>query len=92
MGIYPDYKNKKGIMIRDLNNGVIVYKYIKENFLDNKDILNNEEIVKAQNIYNDLPNKEDIEIRVYVSVWTTYDTNSTPFYEWMPIDSFKELE
>ena len=60
MGIYPNYKSIKGIKILDWNNGVTIYEYGLES------ILNNEEIIKAQNIYNNLPNKEGIEIRVYV--------------------------
>ena len=86
MGIYPNYKSIKGIKILDWNNGVTIYEY------ESKSILNNEDIIKAQNIYNSLPNKEGIEIKVYLSVWTTYGLNSTPFYEWYPIESFEELK
>jgi len=85
MGIYPNYKSIKGICITNKNNDKIIYEYNSNNILTKEDIL------QAKDLYDSLDNKKDISIQIFVTISSTYDINSVPFYDWYPINSFNIL-
>jgi hypothetical protein len=77
MGIYPDLSSIKAIRILNSSDGTVIY----ENIIDDENPMQT-----VKKIYNDLPNKHDVVVKVLVSISSTHELNSKPFYDWILIN------
>lgn len=77
MGIYPNLSSIKAIRILNSGDGTVIY----ENIIDDENPMQT-----AKKIYNDLPDKHNLVVKVLVSISSTHELNSKPFYDWIPIN------